>query len=71
MEMFHSEWYNVIPDMMWSTAVQPHHPDGVWPFIDLWYRELLLPVQVTDAKKTMDSENFILFISVHKYHYIK
>jgi hypothetical protein len=23
MEMFHSEWYNVIPDMIWSTAAPP------------------------------------------------
>ena len=45
MEMFHSKWYNVIPD----NDVE-HRPDGARPFIDLWYRELLPPVQVTDAK---------------------
>jgi len=36
--------------LTWCGAPQ-HRPDGVRPFIDLWYRELLLPVQVTDAKK--------------------
>jgi hypothetical protein len=71
MEKFHSKWYNVIPDMMWSTAAPPHRPDGVRPFIDLWYRELLLSVQVTDAKKKWVPDNFILFISVHRFHCIK
>jgi len=56
--------------LTWCGA-PPHRPDGVQPFIDLWYRELLLPVQVTDVKKKRDPQNFILFISVHRFHYIK